>query len=114
MNNGVHWCAMHHGRVPRRARTRALTAAAALVAALVPLAATGRAASAPPTPWDGVNPYNCVIQDAGTGTKVPDPGADPYCVSFDKTNQNLTQLGIATFVLNEPTRTAAAGPTCFY
>jgi hypothetical protein len=45
---------------------------------------------------------------------VPDPGADPYCVSFDKTNQNVTQLGLLTFALNEPARTAAAVPKCFY
>jgi hypothetical protein len=107
---------MHHGRVQPRARTRAaaLIAAAALVAALMALAGTSRAASLPPTPWDGVNPYNCVIQNAGTGTAVPAPSADPYCVSFDKTNQNVTQLGLATFALNEPARTAAAVPKCFY
>jgi hypothetical protein len=108
---------MHHGRVRTRVRTRAaaLALAAALAAALV-IASAGpsRAASSPPTPWDGVNPYNCVIQDAGTGTQVPNPGADPYCVSFDKTNQNVTQLGLLTFALNEPARTAAAVPKCFY
>jgi hypothetical protein len=109
---------MHHGRVQRRAGTRtvALTAIATLVAAVVALAGTGtgRAASSPPTPWDGTNPFDCVVQNAGTGTKVPDPGADPYCVSFDKTNQNITQLGLLTFALNEPARTAAAVPKCFY
>jgi hypothetical protein len=107
---------MHHGRVQRRAGTRtvALTAAATLVVALTALAGTSRAASSLPTPWDGTNPFNCVVQNAGTGTKVPDPGADPYCVSFDKTNQNITQLGLLTFALNEPARTAAAVPKCFY
>jgi hypothetical protein len=107
---------MHHGRVqgPARMRTAALIAAAALVAGLTTMTGVGHAASSPPTPWDGTNPYNCVVQNAGTGTQVPDPGADPYCVSFDKTNQNVTQLGLLTFALNEPARTAAAVPKCFY
>jgi hypothetical protein len=35
-------------------------------------------------------------------------------VRFDKTNQNITQLGIVDFLLNEPARTAAAVPKCFY
>jgi hypothetical protein len=67
-----------------------------------------------PTLWDGTNPFNCTIQNAGLGTTVPDPGADPYCVSFDKTQQNITQLGILQFLLNEPARVAAAVPKCFY
>jgi hypothetical protein len=54
--------------------------------------APARALSAP-TPWDGVKPFNCTIQDAGQGTTVPDPGADPYCVRFDKTSQNVAELG---------------------
>jgi hypothetical protein len=71
-------------------------------------------ASAPPTPWDGHNPFHCTIQNAGQGTTVPDPGADPYCVRFDKTHQNVTQLGLVTFLLKEPARVAAAAPKCFY
>jgi hypothetical protein len=77
-------------------------------------AAQSARALAPPTPWDGTNPFNCTIQDAGLGTAVPDPGADPYCVRFDKTQQNLTHLGIVDFLLKEPARTAAAVPKCFY
>jgi hypothetical protein len=98
-------------------RVAAVAASATLIAALAALGAlvpAGRAATTEPTPWNGVNPYNCVIQNAGTGTKVPDPNADPYCVEFDKTNQNVTQAGLATFALNEPARTAAAVPKCFY
>jgi hypothetical protein len=71
-------------------------------------------ALAPPTPWNGANPFNCTIQDAGQGTTVPDPGADPYCVSFDKTNQNVTELGLVDFLTKEPARVAAAVPKCFY
>lgn len=71
-------------------------------------------ASAPPTPWDGRNPFHCTIQNAGQGTTVPDPGADPYCVRFDKTHQNVTELGIVSFLLKEPARVAAAAPKCFY
>jgi hypothetical protein len=95
-------------------RVAAVAASATLIAALAAIPGTGSAASSPPTPWNGVNPYNCVIQNAGPGTKVPDPNADPYCVEFDKTDQNVTQLGLATFALNEPARTAAAVPKCFY
>jgi len=92
---------------------RAIAAGAAL-AALMAAAAMSADAAAPPSPWDGSNPFNCTIQDAGFGTKVPDPGADPYCVHFDKTRQNLTQLGFVDFLLKEPARVAAAAPKCFY
>lgn len=71
-------------------------------------------ASSSPTPWDGKNPFVCKIQDAGRGTKVPDPGADPYCVNFDKTNQNVSQLGLVKFLSLEPARTQAAAGKCFY
>jgi hypothetical protein len=83
------------------------------VIALLLNSAPARAVS-PPTPWDGVNPFDCTIQDAGQGTTVPDPGADPYCVRFDKTNQNITELGLVDFLSKEPARVAAAVPKCFY
>src|ERR1700740_2716279 len=89
--------------------------AVAVLAALAPLAFSAPApALSAPTPWDGTNPFNCTIQDAGFGSTVPDAGADPYCVHFDKTNQNVAQLGIVQFLLEEPARTAAAVPKCFY
>ena len=72
---------------------------------------------APYAPWDGSIPFNCVLQDAGTGPveNVPDPGADPFCVEFDKNSQNLApDFGIGEFLLNEPGRVAAAAPKCFY
>lgn len=78
------------------------------------LLGSGARALSPPTPWDGRNPFVCKIQNAGRGTKVPDPGADPYCVNFDKTNQNVTQLGLVKFLSLEPARVEAAGPKCFY
>jgi hypothetical protein len=78
------------------------------------LAGSGALASSSPTPWDGKNPYVCTIQNAGKGTKVPDPGADPYCVNFDKTNQNVTELGLVKFLSLEPARTQSAAPKCFY
>lgn len=68
----------------------------------------------PYAPWDGASPFNCAIQDVGTGTAFPDPGADPFCVEFDKTQQNVTDLGIVDFLANEPIRVAAAVPKCFY
>ena len=67
-----------------------------------------------PTSWDGTNPFNCELQNAGFGTVVPHPDADPYCVEFDKRRQNITQLGIADFLSKEPARVAAASDKCFY
>jgi hypothetical protein len=87
------------------------------VLALLATAALPGAASAqspPVAPWDGTNPFNCVEQDVGTGTDFPDPGADPFCVKFDKTNQNVTDFGIVEFAAQEPARVAAAGTKCFY
>src|SRR2546421_8750221 len=85
----------------------------AALAALAILASAARSI-APPTPWDGTNPFNCTIQDAGLGPTGPNPAADPYCVRFDKTHQNITQLGVADFMLKEPARVATASPKCFY
>ncbi len=68
----------------------------------------------PPTGWDGSNPFRCVLQQAGQGTVVPDPGADPYCVEFDKRRQNVSELGVVQFLSLEPARVSAAVPRCFY
>jgi hypothetical protein len=86
------------------------------IAALALLAAPGAAAaqSSPFAPWDGTNPFICTLQDVGTGTDYPDPDADPFCVKFDKTNQNVTDFGIVDFAAQEPARVAAASPKCFY
>jgi hypothetical protein len=86
------------------------------VAGLLLLAAPAAAEqpTGPFAPWDGTNPFNCTIQDVGTGTDFPDPDADPFCVEFDKTQQNVTDLGIIDFLSKEPARTAAASPKCFY
>lgn len=65
-------------------------------------------------PYDGSNPFNCDLQDVGTGTDFPDPDADPFCVEYEKTNQNLTDFGIVDFLAQEPARVAAATPKCFY
>jgi hypothetical protein len=96
-----------------------LTGIAIGVALLCALPAAAQADSPygqaqPYAPWDGTNPFNCTLQNAGTGTTVPDPNADPYCVEFDKTQQNVTGFGIFDFLANEPARFAAAGPKCFY
>jgi hypothetical protein len=103
-------------RMSARQKNACCLATLALGAVLVLLllnSAPARAVSAP-TPWDGVNPFDCTIQDAGQGTTVPDPGADPYCVRFDKTNQNIAELGLVDFLSKEPARVAAAVPKCFY
>jgi hypothetical protein len=66
-------------------------------------------------PWDGTNPFNCTIQNVGTGTDFPDPDADPFCVEFDKNSQSLLpDAGLVDFLANEPFRVAAAAPKCFY
>lgn len=96
----------------RGMRLRVGLVAGGILALMV--AGPGALASSPPTPWNGRNPYVCKIQNAGKGTKVPDPGADPYCVNFDKTNQNVTQLGLVKFLSLEPARTQSAAPKCFY
>jgi hypothetical protein len=88
------------------------TAVAALLIGAAPAAAEQPAGGY--APWDGHNPFNCTIQNVGTGTNFPDPGADPFCVEFDKTQQNLTDLGILEFLANEPARTAAAVDKCWY
>jgi hypothetical protein len=100
--------------MPARGPRVALALAGALLLGALVLGAAPARALAPPAPWDGTNPFNCTVQDAGQGTAVPDPGADPYCVRFDKTNQNLTELGLVQFLSLEPARTAAAAPKCFY
>jgi hypothetical protein len=64
--------------------------------------------------YDGSNPFNCTLQSVGFGTDFPDPGADPFCVEYDKTHQNISELGIVDFLSQEPARVAAAGPKCFY
>ena len=46
-----------------------VTAALGLLLALLLITGSARALSAP-TPWDGVNPFDCTIQDAGQGTTV--------------------------------------------
>jgi hypothetical protein len=65
-------------------------------------------------PYDGSIPFKCELQQAGTGVEFPDPAADPFCVEYDKTNQNVTGFGIVEFLLQEPVRVAAALPKCFY
>jgi hypothetical protein len=65
-------------------------------------------------PYDGQIPFECELQQLGTGTDYPNPEADPLCVEFDKTNQNITDFGIVDFTAQEPARVAAAGTKCFY
>jgi hypothetical protein len=77
-------------------------------------AATAAWAADPPTPWDGVNPFQCELQQAGFDARGPQPEADPYCIEFDKRRQNVTQLGVVEFLGKEPERAAAASPKCFY
>jgi hypothetical protein len=92
-------------------RATGIAVAAALLFAST---AAAQQPTGPFAPWDGRNPFNCTIQDVGTGVDFPDPGADPFCVEFDKTQQNVTDLGILDFLANEPIRVAAAVNKCFY
>jgi hypothetical protein len=106
---------MRTGRGPTNGSGKRFAAIAVATAALAfPAAASGQGAPTPIGPWDGTNPFNCVNQDVGTGTDFPDPGADPFCVEFDKTAQNVTDFGIADFLSKEPARVAAASSKCFY
>lgn len=95
------------------AKGTGLAAALGAVALLVPAGAAAQ--SAPFAPYDGSNPFNCELQDVGTGTDFPDPDADPFCVKFDKTSQSvLPDAGLVDFLAQEPFRVAAAAPKCFY
>jgi hypothetical protein len=87
---------------------------ALLLAALLIAAVPGVASAQGPSGWDGVNPFTCTLQQVGTGTNFPQPAADPFCVEFDKTHQNVDQLGVVDFLSNEPARVAAASDKCFY
>src|SRR4051794_40685140 len=89
---------------------RALFFLVALIAA-VPASA---GAQQGPEGWGGTNPFVCTLQQVGTGTDFPQPGADPFCVEFDKRHQNVDKLGVVDFLSNEPARVAAASPKCFY
>jgi hypothetical protein len=97
-----------------RARLTAIATLLATAALALPAAAGGQAIPAPIGPWDGTNPFNCLNQDVGTGTDFPEPAADPFCVEFDKTQQNVTDFGLVDFLAKEPTRVAAAVTKCFY
>ncbi|MEA2348921.1 MAG: hypothetical protein QOG62_2708 [Thermoleophilaceae bacterium] len=88
--------------------------AGSLVAACVSAPTAVAATPAPAGPWDGKRPFACKMQDVGSGTGFQDPAAEPFCVKFDKTHQNISQLGIADFVLKEPARVAAAVNKCQY
>ena len=91
---------------------RRVALAALLALALLAVAATG--ASGPPAPWDGVNPYQCELQQAGYGADVAHPDADPFCIEFDKRHQSVADLGVVYFLSQEPARTALASDKCFY
>ena len=71
-------------------------------------------AGAQVAPYDGSIPFACTLQQAGFEAEVPDPDADPFCIEFDKTRQNVTELGIVDFLSKEPARVANASPKCFY
>jgi hypothetical protein len=92
---------------------RTLVGALAALGAVLAFAGSAPAATAI-APYDGDNPFRCKLQNVGTGVDFPDPDADPFCVEFDKTSQNVTDFGIVDFLLNEPARVAAAAPKCFY
>src|SRR3954467_1848059 len=99
----------YHPAIARPGRVLAV-GCAALILALAPSAS----AVAPPSPWDGKNPFNCVLQNAGFTPAGPRPGADPFCIDFDKRHQNVSQFGVVEFLSLEPARVAAASPKCFY
>ena len=93
-----------------------LAACVAVLAAPAVAAPTAhaQAPSGPFSPYAGDIPFNCQLQNVGTGTDFPDPDADPFCVEFDKTQQNVTDFGLVDFLAQEPARVAQASPKCFY
>ena len=78
----------------------------AVITASLCLATT--AAAAPIAPYNGEVPFRCETQNTGFGVDYPNPEADPFCVKYNKTNQNVRHLGIVDFLLLEPARVAAA------
>jgi hypothetical protein len=90
---------------------RTLAVTAVITASLL---CSASALAAPIAPYNGDNPFRCKTQNTGFGVDYPDPGADPFCVKYDKTQQNVTDLGVVEFLLLEPARVAAAVPKCFY
>src|SRR3954463_14928279 len=95
-------------RVPMRRGLLCAALALAGVLAAAPAHASG------PAPWDGTNPFACTLQQLGGGTDFPQPDADPFCVEYDKTHQNVDKLGVVDFLSKEPARVAAASGKCFY
>ncbi len=87
---------------------------AGLCVVVVALCAAPAGAQQPSGGWDGSNPFRCTLQNVGFGTAFPQPDADPFCVEFDKSRQNVTELGVVEFATQEPARVAAASPKCFY
>ena len=85
-----------------------------VIVVIASLLCTAAASAAPIAPYDGDNPFRCKTQNTGLGVDFPDPGADPFCVQYDKTQQNVTDFGLVEFLLLEPARVAAAVPKCFY
>jgi hypothetical protein len=65
-------------------------------------------------PWDGTNPFRCDLQYAGEGTLFQHPDVDPFCVEYDKTHQDLSELGLVKFLMKEPARVSAAVHKCWY
>ena len=84
------------------------------VVAAVTMAFASPAFGATVKPWDGSNPYACTLQFAGDGTTFRHPDADPFCVDYDKTHQDVSGLGLVRFLTKEPARTAAALDKCWY
>jgi hypothetical protein len=88
--------------------------AVTVIVVIASLLCSAAAVAAPIAPYNGDNPFRCKTQNTGLGVGFPDPGADPFCVQYDKTQQNVTDFGIVDFLLLEPARVAAAVPKCFY
>jgi hypothetical protein len=87
---------------------------ASITALVIGCTAATADALAPPSPWDGRKPFRCEVQNAGFEAEAAHSERDPYCVHFNKTRQNLTELGVVEFLSKEPARVAAAVPKCFY
>ena len=87
-------------------RSLAVTVIALIaLAALAPPAAIGRADRARTTATTRSAARSRTPDSASTSRT---PSADPFCVKYDKTQQNVTDFGIVDFLLLEPARVLAA------
>jgi hypothetical protein len=84
------------------------TLALGVVLPLLLNGAPARALSAP-TPWDGVNPFDCTIQDAGRERRCPIPARIRLPISASSTTRARSMATRAFTALNIGPRVVPSG-----